>query len=245
MGDWQTELRDRQLLKSLGKTRLRGRVVQKLRKGELEPLVVYSDLKDFIHTLGTQQMMNRPRVPRWKELSPWMKIQLGHLAICEFTGQAFTVHIAEHLLTKLDTVENRADYLRRRFAAELRSVFERTPAYFFVIEFHNAYGLRVGPHVHGCIEIEGVTEDDVRRSLRRACGHDEDRGPGKHNAYLGEKPYGRVERWGRYICKGLRRKAPDGWKRRHATSNDLIGSAREFWGFIEDNATIAMAKYSA
>jgi hypothetical protein len=240
MGSWPTEQRDRQLLVSLGKTRLRGRVSQKLKTGQLEPLVVYSDLKLFMHTLGNQQMRGRSRVPRWKELSPWMKIQLGHLAICEFVGHAFTVHIADHLLAKLDTVDNRADYMRRRFTAELRSVFEHTPAYFFVIELHDAHGLRVGPHVHGCIEIEGVTEKDVRSALRRACGHDMDRGPGKHNAYLGEKPYGRVERWGRYACKGLRKKAPDGWERRHAMSNDLIGSAREFWGFIEDHAAIAM-----
>lgn len=164
MGDWPTERRDRQLIVSLGKTRLRGRVVQKLRTGGLEPLVVYSDLKDFIHTLGTQQMTSRPRVPRWRELSPWMKIQLGNLAVCEFVGWAFTCHLGDHILAKLESVEDKSDYLRRRLTMELRKAFGQAPAYFFVIELHDKDRKLVEPHIHGAIEIDELDQDDVRLS---------------------------------------------------------------------------------
>jgi len=57
-----------------------------------------------------------------------------------------------------------------------------------------------------------------------------------HNALKIEDTYGHVERWGKYICKGLRRKAPQGWERRHAVSNELIGAARSFWEHIVEAA---------
>lgn len=171
-----------------------------------------------------------------------MKIQLGNLAVCEFVGWAFTCHLADHLLAKLASVDDKSDYLRRRFTTEFRKAFGRAPAYFFVIELHDKDRKLVEPHVHGAIEIDELDEDDVRLAIRRACGFDLKRGQGKHNAYLGEETYGRVEKWGRYSCKTLRARAPFEWQRRHAMSNDLIGSAREFWGFIEDHTAIAMGR---
>ncbi len=237
MGSWPVEQRDRQLLAILGKTRLRGRVSVLLKQREIEPLVVYTSLNDFILKLGTQQQTSRPKVPRWRDLSPWMRVQLGHMTISEFQGWAFTVHFEDNLLRAIEARTDRADYIRRRFTNELGKVFDVAPAYYLVTELHDSHGKPVHPHIHGGIEIEGVAEAYVRHAIRRAAGHDMDRGPGKHNAYLGEKPYGRVEKWGKYVCKGLRRKAPLGWEKRHSMSNQLNGAARDFWEFISETAT--------
>ncbi len=94
MGPWRTEQRDRQVIKTIGRARMRGRITPAMRSRLNPPLSVYKRTFNQIYTdLGTVQLTNNPKLSPWRHVSPFGKLALSYQAMCERDGWAFTVHI--------------------------------------------------------------------------------------------------------------------------------------------------------
>jgi hypothetical protein len=106
-------------------------------------------------------MKNREgmRLPPWRSLSPWMKVQMATLCLGERGYMQFTVHPHDGLVSEL--LSNGQDlkvYLRDRLKRCLRERFGEDPWFFFVVEDRSKTGREeTRPHIHGSIEIRPVS----------------------------------------------------------------------------------------
>lgn len=246
MGPYEAQRRDQHIVKFIGFSRLKTAVRLKLSKQPLDILSVYTYVGRIVLDLSMQweRPVAETRLPKWRYLSPWMKIQLAHLTLCEGESRAFTMHLHPELIAALEHQERPADYIRRRLTYELKKVVATEPTYFFTLELHTRKGRATKPHLHGAVEIAGCNEDDIKRALLRACGNKIAGRRSVHKAAQLEVPYGRVQKWGKYSAKALRKKSRVGWERRHAISRPLNSAAEELWSFFEDKAAESAAHYT-
>ena len=234
MGDWRKERRDKQLIRLIGFSRLKG-LVSARRKGVVDDLLsVYSLLREIRVDLQLIQQTTDSRLPSWRSLSPWMKIQLAHLALCEFDARAFTVHLNPRLQQSLLSQIKKADYIRRRLTLELGKVTEGPANYFFVVELVSGTGTPVSPHIHGAVELGDADEDTIRQALLRACGHQIRGSATTLKASHLVEPYAKAEKWSKYSAKNLRRRGSPDWLKRHGISRGATEAARELWGHFDD-----------
>lgn len=109
------------------------------------------------------------KLPKWRDLSPWMKLQMATLAMAEGRYLQFTVRIHDDLSDSL--VAEGKDlkiYLRDRISRLLRNEFrDARPSFFFVMEDRNAEGCEVRPHAHGSITIPAVDVSRAQKHRRR------------------------------------------------------------------------------
>jgi hypothetical protein len=113
-------------------------------------------------------------VPRWRDLSPWFKVQLGLMVFAEGDFVHFKIGLHDQLLEEL-VAEGKdiQTYLRDRMGRCLRSRFGRVPFYFFVFEDRDDTGMfEVPPHVHGSIqllrgELPLTKRGDIRSRFRK------------------------------------------------------------------------------
>jgi hypothetical protein len=94
------------------------------------------------------------RVPGWRDLTPWMKVQLATLALSERTYMQFKLHIHDDLLCEL--IRDGRDpkkYLRDAIARHLKRRFGIVPWFFFLMEDRAKDGTATRPHAHGSIEV--------------------------------------------------------------------------------------------
>ena len=99
---------------------------------------------------------NGNKIPRWRFLSPWLKVQIASLVLAERGFRAFKVHLHDDL--RLD-LEHRGidqkDYLRDRIKRLLRDFYGsgNLPLFFFVMEDRDSNDGLTRPHAHGSIEM--------------------------------------------------------------------------------------------
>lgn len=94
------------------------------------------------------------RIPSWRGLTPWMKVQLATLALAERGYMQFKLHLHDDLWAKL-VAEGRdpKDYLRDSISRHLQRRFPQPPCFFFVMEDLTKKGHPTRPHAHGSIEV--------------------------------------------------------------------------------------------
>lgn len=108
------------------------------------------------------------RLPLWKALSPWMKVQMATLALGEKGFLQFKLHLHDDLRDELLRAgEDLRLYLRRNIYAHLKRRFARMPWFFFVMEEHTTSGDLTRPHAHGSIELRPLASTDPRMLRRR------------------------------------------------------------------------------
>lgn len=97
------------------------------------------------------------RLPRWRDLTPWMKVQLATLALSETGYMQFKLHVHDDLRAELEAggVDLR-EWLRDSLTRNLKRRFSEAPWFFFVMEGHTKSGEPTRPHAHGSIEIRSV-----------------------------------------------------------------------------------------
>jgi len=122
MGDLAKERRDRQLMLLLGENRLEEVAALGVSGRPGNPLLVCSSFAKIHSRLQTIQLTLNPTIPAWRELSPWMRIQLAHLTLCEWDCRAFTLHISPWLLAELDRQPSKLEFMRRRLTPELKAI---------------------------------------------------------------------------------------------------------------------------
>lgn len=95
-------------------------------------------------------------VPDWRQLSPWMKVQIASLCLLEKGTVVFRAHLHEETEARLqsDEPDTLRKYFRDRIARCAREEFGVVPYFWFVIENRTQSGASVTrPHIHGEIEI--------------------------------------------------------------------------------------------
>lgn len=110
------------------------------------------------------------RIPSWRNLTPWMKVQLAVLALSERGYMQFKLHIHDDLMAELkrDGRDPR-DVLRNSMARHLKRRLGKVPWFFFVMEDLAKDGTPTRPHAHGSIEIPRMpvpTQGPGSRRLR-------------------------------------------------------------------------------
>lgn len=111
-------------------------------------------------------------LPRWRDLSPWMKLQVATLALAEGHFIQFTAHL--HDDRREDLASKGADlrkYIMDRISRRLRGTFgDDRPGFLFVVEDRDKDGIQVRPHAHGSISVPMINVAMAparRRSLEK------------------------------------------------------------------------------
>lgn len=100
------------------------------------------------------EQRNGKQAPRWRSLSPWMKIQIGTMALSERGYMLFKVHLHDELSAELRAKGiSEKDYLRDRLTRCARKTFREGRWFFFVMEDLTAGGEATRPHAHGSMEV--------------------------------------------------------------------------------------------
>ena len=95
------------------------------------------------------------RLPAWRFLSPWMRVQVATLVMAESGYFQFKVHIHDDLRSEwLAAGKNLKVELRNNVARHLKRAFPgEVPFFFFIIEDRTKGGDPTRPHAHGSIEL--------------------------------------------------------------------------------------------
>ena len=119
--------------------------------------------------------INGSKIPAWRYLTPWMKVQVASLALAERGYRPFKVHLHDDLREKLEADgKDQRVYLRDRIPRQLRMIYGSSdiPMFYFVVEDRDTDKGPTRPHAHGAIEIrplslERVVDAKARRRLAR------------------------------------------------------------------------------
>ena len=110
------------------------------------------------------------RIPSWRSLTPWMKVQLATLALAERGYMQFKLHLHDDLLVELKAAgRDPKTVLRDNIARHLKRRFDVAPWFFFVMEELTKDGQQTRPHAHGSISIPRIplpTQGPGARRLR-------------------------------------------------------------------------------
>lgn len=99
------------------------------------------------------------RLPQWRSLSPWLKVQMALLVLEERGFLAFRVRMDQGVTDHLAQVGgDLKDTLRDKLARQLKTRFHGAPPmFFFVMEDRDKDDTTfVEPHAHGAIELRRV-----------------------------------------------------------------------------------------
>ncbi len=162
--------RDAAILEKL-KVLVRSNIGRPGRRGRLrDPATLYTRYRGNGFPLSK---VHGKRVPRWKDLTPWMKVQMATMVLGDRGYMAFKLHIHDDLRAqwisqgkdlKVGLRNSMQRHLKRRFG------MGKEPWFFFVMEDLTTAGDFTRPHAHGCIELRPApipTCGEGSRRLRR------------------------------------------------------------------------------
>ena len=107
---------------------------------------------------------NGSKVPAWRFLTPWMKVQVASLALAERGCRPFKIHLHDDIREKLEAEgKDQRAYLRDRIGRQLRVIYGsgNIPLFYFVVEDLDKDKGPTRPHAHGAIEIRPLSLDLV------------------------------------------------------------------------------------
>ncbi len=206
----------------------------------IEPLSVYTGKED--HRWGPELTVfpvlrqgNGQPMPKWADLSAWLKIQVSALALQNWSFQTFNVQI--HPKLEQEWVSQAKDVrtmMRDRLRRELDRAVRTQVEWFFVIEgMSTRTRAQTNLHIHGgASTIEPGDAAKVMTAVSRAAGHGLTGYPKVPRAVHGKKF--RVERaaYATYLLKFARRHDDRLQERRLTMSRSMVGAARAFWETI-------------
>lgn len=173
-------------------------------------------------------------LPRWPDLSDWMKVRMAIVAMSSF--RCLTFHVNLHPDLEADLVAAGRDpctVFRDRLRAELRSAGHDQYEYLFVME---GYAMdrksQVRLHLHGAAFIETEAQEEVlKRAAYRAAGQGVGGRSTRIRAYHAKEYWGGGLRFTDYIFKVI--DLPDTRLpgRRVCMSRSMTQGAQDFYEY--------------
>ena len=182
--------------------------------------------------MGKQE--NGKPMPQWKDLSQWMKVNMGTIVCFEWDLLTFNINLHPDLEAELVAGGNVRRDLMERVRSHVRRCLRQNREYFFVIEGHQkGTAAPTHLHMHGAIASHSEKE---RKALRVALGKAAGHGVGGRSSVA----RARHTRWftviqaayGNYLFKFTRRNDPRPDDRRLVMSRPMTQAAKMFWNDI-------------
>lgn len=199
---------------------------------------------DFYRT-GEFTEQDPRKLPRWKDLTEFMKFHVAFMATESLDGYAFTSKIHPDLLGNWMGEDRFLERVVKRLKDGLAKQDIPRIEFAFVIEMRTRGGKsRTAPHLHGF--VIPPTPLDITRfkiafegALHRARGALPQKGKKawhQHPAYDRDKGDGRgFGRWTNYILKNVRRYDQRVRGRRVYMSQSITQAAQEFWKLVRED----------
>lgn len=174
-------------------------------------------------------------MPRWEDLTPWLKCQLIVMAMSEFALQTFTVNVDAKL--EHDWVSQGKDpikELRERARKHVGRALDRKPEYFFVVEgWSKMSKAPTRLHIHGGVFFDNESERQRLIDAIAKTGGQRLHGRAQEPRSVHEKVYWRDgPRYVDYLFKSVRRRDARLECRRLTMSREATGAGREFWNLL-------------
>lgn len=174
-------------------------------------------------------------MPRWEDLTDWLKAQLVVMSLHEWGLQTFTIHL--HPSLEEQWTASGADpriEIRNRMRREFQRLLGPKREYFFVIEgWSKLSKSEVRLHIHGGAFIQNPGEEaPILEAAARSCGQGV-RGKPIQSRAVHEKVYHREgDRYINYLFKSVRRKDARLSRKRIHLSREAVGAGREMWKLV-------------
>lgn len=176
-------------------------------------------------------------MPKWDDLSKWMKVQIAVMALNNWELLTFNLDIHPEL--ESDWVRGRKDpraMTRDRVRKALAKLGDPPREFFYVLEATEKTNKQPTKlHLHGAVLLYGEdTIARVRKALLHAGGH----GVGNRMAMpraLAVKPFSKERAaYATYLFKFRKRPDPRIAERRLTMADPTTRAAREFWEMITE-----------
>lgn len=216
----------------------------RLLREEIEPLSVYGGKPELPngHLLTrfpiTHQWDNGRPMPKWEDLTPWLKTQLLVMVSNEWLLQTFTVNIAQDL--EAAWVSAGADprkEMRERVRKHLgRVIADRASEHFFVMEgWSKMSKAPTRLHIHGAAFVDSEEEGEaVIEAVGKAGGQGLHGRKPERRSVQGVMYWREGPRYVDYLFKSVKRPDQRLERRRLTMSREATGAAREFWGLLTE-----------
>lgn len=173
-------------------------------------------------------------MPRWEDLSLWMKVQLSVMVMHEWSFQTFNIHIHPDLEDRwVSAARDPRAMMRDRVRRELDHHVRPNLDWFFVIEGWSPRNGETLLHIHGgAASYETGDDQKIMTAVSRAAGHGI-RGYSRAPRAVHGRPFARhTAGYVDYLFKATRKSDDRLGERRITMSRTMTGGARAFWELV-------------
>jgi hypothetical protein len=213
--------------------------IHKFLREPREPLSVYLGKLGHRHEAAltrfpiANQDDGRP-MPKWADLSLWMKVQLSVMVMHEWSFQTFNIHIHRDLQARWAALDRDPRVMMRdRVRRELDRHVRPNLDWFFVIEGWSPRHGETILHIHGgAASYEPGDDEKIMSAVSRAAGHGL-RGYARAARAIHGRPFTRhTANYVDYLFKATRRQDDRLSEKRVTMSRTMTGGARAFWELV-------------
>lgn len=221
------------------------RIAQRLALGI--PIDLFTVWNDFDPPTGINFQTSPRKLPKWRELSEYMKFQLAGVCVLAGGGYSFTARLNPDL-EKLWVVHEYDFYemIKRRIATQFRADDLGDVRLAYVVEGKTKRGCRTGIHLHGFFFDDNDTSrpNKVKSAIEAALSvglHRKGRRRGRdvkmEPMYDTGLSYGDGPgQWAAYSCKNATKPDTRLPNRRIYVSQQMTRTAKMMWGLISEVA---------
>jgi hypothetical protein len=176
-------------------------------------------------------------MPKWEDLTPWLKTRLLVMACNQWHLQTFDIIVTAGL--ESEWIKNGRDprlELRERVRKHLGRVVDRRSEHFFVIEgWSKRDKSATRLHIHGGAFVDDKVEGErVVGAVAKACGQTIRGRKHDHRSIYGKLYWRDSPAYVNYLFKSVRRPDQRLDRQRLYMSREATGAAREFWGLLTE-----------
>lgn len=179
--------------------------------------------------IGIQE--NGEQMPRWEDLSRWMKVMVSIMLGHQWDLLTFNIHLHPKLEAELVASDQVREKLAERVRKHLGRAVGKGREFFFVLEsFSKRTNAPTFLHVHGAaLAYNRQEETIIEGAVARAAGHDVRGNLRTARAVHSDWFHTINAGYGDYLFKFSKRFDPRLDDRRLVMSHSMTGAARDLW----------------